>query len=232
MSARYAIYLTPPADHPLWQSGCTWLGRDPSGDEAPAAPARRASPWRYGFHSTLKTPMRLAEGCSLQSLHQAMCALSRHVAPFAMPTLEVGLFDGLIVLQTVEPLPHAHPLHRLADLCLTELDAFREPATASDLARWRVRGPLDEQQQTLLERWGCPHVLERWHFHCTLSDLIADEQERAVWMELARTFFAPALEQPWSCDALSLFVEPSVGAPLQLLRRYPLQGRPSAPCEA
>ena len=36
---------------------------------------------------------------------------------------------------------------------------------------------------------------------------------------------APALEQPWRCDALSLFVEPSVGAPLQLLRRYALSGQ-------
>ncbi|MCK6404057.1 MAG: DUF1045 domain-containing protein [Sphaerotilus natans] len=225
MSARYAIYLTPPVDHPLWQSGCTWLGRDPSGDEAPAAPARRAAPWRYGFHATLKTPMRLAEGCSLQSLHQALCALVRTVAPFDMPALEVGLFEDLIVLQPAGPLAEAHPLRDLADRCITELDVFREPATPSDLARWRVRAPLDDEQQALLSRWGCPHVLERWHFHCTLSDLIPDEGERAVWLELARTFFAPALEQPWRCDALSLFVEPSVGAPLQLLRRYALSGQ-------
>ena len=116
MSARYAIYLTPPVDHPLWQSGCTWLDRDPSGDEAPAAPARRAAPWRYGFHATLKTPMRLAEGCSLQSLHQALCALVRTVAPFDMPALEVGLFEDLIVLQPAGPLAEAHPLRDLADM--------------------------------------------------------------------------------------------------------------------
>lgn len=228
MSARYAIYLTPPADHPLWQSGCTWLGRDPSGDESPAAPARRVSPWRYGFHATLKPPMRLAEGCSLQSLHQALCALARGVAPFEMPALEVGSLDQLIVLQTAAPLAGDHPLQVLADRCVTELDVFRDPPTPADLTRRRAQGPLDERQQELLARWGYPHVLERWHFHCTLSDTIVDEGERAVWMELARTFFTPALEQPWACDALSLFVEPSVGAPLQLLRRYALGG--SVPC--
>jgi len=83
---------------------------------------------------------------------------------------------------------------------------------------------LDARQSEMLGRWGYPHVLECWTFHCTLSDSVVDDGERQVWLDLARTFFSPALERPWRCDALSLYVEPSAGAPMQLLRRYPLKG--------
>ena len=224
MSARYAIYLTPPADHPLWQAGCTWLGRDPSSDLAPSPPSRRAAPWRYGFHATLKAPMRLAEGSSMQGLHAALCVLSRQFASFDMPALEVGAIGEFIALQPVAELDPSHPLHQLADTCVRELDSFRDPPTAADLQRLRDQHPLDEHQAELLVRWGYPHVLDRWTFHCTLSDPVVDEGERQVWLDLARTFFAPALERPWRCDALSLYVEPSAGAPMQLLRRYPFKG--------
>lgn len=225
MSARYAIFHTPPDDHPLWQAGCTWLGRDPADDAAPPPPSRRAAPWRYGFHATLKPPMRLAEGCSLQGLHAALVALARGIAPFDMPALEVGTLGDFLVLQPVEPIGTEHPLHRLADTCVRELDVFRDPPTPADLARRRViDGPLDPTREALLARWGYPHLMEGWRYHFTLSDPVPDAGEREVWEQLARTFFTPALERPWRCDALSLFVEPSAGAPMQLLRRYPLRG--------
>lgn len=224
MSARYAIYLTPPADHPLWQAGCTWLGRDPSSDLAPSPPSRRATPWRYGFHATLKPPMRLAEGASVQGLHAALCALGQRLQPFDMPALEVGALTDFIVLQAAAPLDPGHPLHVLADICVREFDGFRDPLTAADLQRLQSRHPLGPREAELLARWGYPHVLDCWRFHCTLSDSVLDDGERQVWLELARTFFSPALERPWRCDALSLYVEPSAGAPMQLLRRYPFKG--------
>jgi hypothetical protein len=181
-------------------------------------------PWRYGFHATLKAPMRLAEGTSMQGLHAALCALSRQLTPFDMPALEVGTLADFIVLQTAAPLDPAHPLHRLADTCVRDLDSFRDPATVADLQRLRSRGALDGRQSEQLACWGYPHVLDCWVFHCTLSDPVADDGERQVWLDLARTFFSPALERPWRCDALSLYVEPSAGAPMQLLRRYPFKG--------
>ena len=108
---------------------------------------------------------------------------------------------------------------------LWELDVFRDPPTPADLARRRViDGPLDPTREALLARWGYPHLMEGWRYHFTLSDPVPDAGEREVWEQLARTFFTPALERPWRCDALSLFVEPSAGAPMQLLRRYPLRG--------
>lgn len=226
MSARYAIFHTPPDDHPLWQAGCTWLGRDPSSDVAPLAPpSRRAGPWRYGFHATLKPPMRLAEGCSLQGLHAALCALARKIPSFEMPALEVDTLEDFIVLRPVETPDETQPLRQLADTCVREFDSFRDPLTAADIARRRAMGPMDDEQLALFSRWGYPYVMDCWRYHFTLSDPVTDEGERQVWMELARTFFSPALERPWRCDALSLFVEPSAGVPLQLLRRYPLTGR-------
>ncbi len=168
--------------------------------------------------------MRLAEGTSMQGLHAALCALSRRMQSFDMPALEVAALSDFIVLQTTAPLDPAHPLHQLADTCVRELDSFRDPATAIDVQRMQSRSTLDVHQSERLARWGYPHVLDGWMFHCTLSDPVADDGERQVWLDLARTFFSPALERPWRCDALSLYVEPSAGAPMQLLRRYPLQG--------
>ena len=63
VTPRYAVYWTPPADHPLWRAGCDWLGRDAERaqvdrpGEGPEALTR--APRRYGFHATLKAPMRL-----------------------------------------------------------------------------------------------------------------------------------------------------------------------------
>jgi hypothetical protein len=168
--------------------------------------------------------MRLAEGSSMQGLHAALCVLSRQIPVFDMPALEVGTLSDFIALQPAEPLDPAHPLHQLADTCVRELDSFRDPPTAADLQRLQGRRVLDARQSEMLVRWGYPHVLDCWIFHCTLSDPVADDGERQVWLDLARTFFSPALERPWHCDALSLYVEPSAGAPMQLLRRYPLKG--------
>lgn len=168
--------------------------------------------------------MRLAEGASMQGLHAALCVLSRQLVAFDMPALEVGTLGDFIALHLAEPLDPGHPLRHLADTCVRELDSFRDPLTAADLQRLQGRGALGTRQSELLVRWGYPAVLDCWTFHCTLSDPVADEGERQVWLDLARTFFAPALERPWRCDALSLYVEPSAGAPMQLLRRYPLNG--------
>ena len=64
LAPRYAVYWMPEPGHPLWAAGCTWLGRDGGAGGAGGGPARRhvASPWRYGFHATLKAPLRFAPG--------------------------------------------------------------------------------------------------------------------------------------------------------------------------
>src|SRR5690606_11506509 len=74
MAMRYAIYFTPPKDETLTRVAERWLGRSAfgGGRDLPATSVGRfssseiafhtAAPRRYGFHATLKTPFRLAEG--------------------------------------------------------------------------------------------------------------------------------------------------------------------------
>ena len=63
--ARVGIYYCPGNDDPLFVAGAAWLGRDPSTVDAsrrpdiPGIEEVTAEARGYGFHATLKPPMRL-----------------------------------------------------------------------------------------------------------------------------------------------------------------------------
>lgn len=219
---RFALYYAPPADHPLWQAGCEWLGRDPNaGAPLGRAPAFAQDPWRYGFHATLKPPMRLAPPHREADLLQAAQALAQRHRPFTMPALHVAMLAGFVALRPVQALDPAHPLQRLADDCVQQLDPLRAPPAAAEIAR-REGQPMSDEQRALLQRWGYAHVLSQWRFHMTLTDTLADEAQRRELVQRARLFFAPALDAELPCDALCVFVEPAPGEPFVLAHRLPL----------
>lgn len=221
--SRYAVYYAPPPSHVLWHAGCDWLQRDPTADEA-RHPTRAhvGAPWRYGFHATLKAPLRLAPGCSEAGLCDAVARLAQRTPRFEMPALSVQWLADFLALQPQAPLPATHPLRRLADACVTELDAWRAEPSPDELSR-RLATPMSAEQRALLQRHGYPHVLGHWRFHMTLTDpLPPDAALRAELQQAAQHHFASALRQPLDCDALSVFVEPAPGQPFRLLHRYPL----------
>lgn len=224
---RYAIYWAPPRDHPLWQAGCKWLGRDP---EQPATTppssawaALTAAPRRYGFHATLKAPMALREPHDQAAFLAAVSALASRHAAFEMPRLQVGRLGRFIALRAVgEPGP-GHPMRRLADDCVTALDPWRAPVTETDMAR-RLGGlSPDPALEDRLRHWGYPHVFDHWRFHMTLSDTITDPASAAALIVGAERHFAPALRVPLRCQELCVFVENAPGADFLLLQRLPLQ---------
>ncbi|MDT9002261.1 DUF1045 domain-containing protein [Paucibacter sp. APW11] len=217
-TARYAVYWVPARAHPLWAAGCAWLGRDPELGEAGTAPAWGAEPWRYGFHATLKAPLRLREGCSEAAFCAAVAKLAARQARFAMPALRVDWLDGFLALRPEQPPAAAHPLRQLADACVTSLDEFRATMGAPELAR-RAAG-LAEAQLAALQRWGYPHVLQHWRFHMTLSDRLPPEP--AALQQRAEAAFAAALAQPLMLEEVSVFVEARPGTPLRLLQRFKL----------
>lgn len=223
MSNRYAVYYVPPPSHALWHAGCDWLQRDPSADEArPPTRAHVGEPWRYGFHATLKAPMRLVQGRDETSLRDALAQLAQRTPRFVMPALSVQWLTNFLALQAQAPLPATHALHRLGDACVTELDAWRAEPTPDELQH-RLATPMNPEQGALLQRYGYPHVLGHWRFHMTLSDsLPQDAPLRDELRQAAQQHFAAALGQPLECDALSLFIEPAPGQPFRLLHRYPL----------
>ena len=222
---RYAVYFAPAAGHALWEAGCGWLGRDPRHPPpATAPPPHRGAPWRYGFHATLKAPMRLREGAVEADLLRGMRALARDHAAFAMPALQVDWLDRFIALRPAAPVEAAHPLRRLADACQLSLDAWRAEPTPAESAR-HGEG-LSPRQREQARRLGYPHVLDDWRFHMTLSERFDDTgaPDARRLIDQARRHFTDALRAPLPCDALCLFIEPSPGAPFALAQRVELAG--------
>lgn len=222
---RYAVYLAPPAAHPLWQLGCAWLGRDPAQRPPYPGPAREFvhEPWRYGFHATLKAPMRLAHGIGETLFLAAVRGVAREHSAFVMPRLEVGVLADFLALRPVAAVDAGHPLRRLADDCVTRLDRWRAPLSPTELQRQNKPG-LGARQQALVSTLGYAYVLDDWRCHFTLSDSLAgiDVARAAAWRTEAEQHFGPALDLACTCDALCVFVESAPGAPFELHERVAL----------
>jgi putative phosphonate metabolism protein len=223
--ARFAIYWAPDPADPLHAAGAAWLGRDAETGAACPQPHRlglaalTADPRRYGFHATLKPPMRLRAGRTFADLRQATATLAAALAPFPLPRLAVANLDGFLALRETEPCPQ---LHALAAACVTALDDFRAPPDAAELARRHAAG-LSAAAAALLDRWGYPHVLELWRFHMTLSQCLeAADHDRL--RPAAEAHFAAALAQARQVAALSLFTQRDPQAPFLVAERFRLGG--------
>jgi putative phosphonate metabolism protein len=225
---RWAIYFAPERGSPLARFGAEWLGYDVASGACLPQPvlaeidaerlrAITAEPRRYGFHATLKPPFVLAEGVTAEKLDAAVATLARQEAAFDAPPLRLSCISGFWALTLSAP---CLPLQALADRCVSELDAFRAPPSAEELAR-RRRARLTARQDELLVRWGYPYVMEEFRFHMTLTARL-DAAEGAVVARTLEPLVAPLCRGPLAIDALSLFYQPSQDAPFRLVQRYPL----------
>jgi hypothetical protein len=216
---RHAVYFAPAHGSPWWHFGAQWLGRADdqphptalaSADEAVTAPARR-----YGFHATLKAPMRLREGASPAQLLIALQAVAARCVPVCLAPLKLVWRHGFVALEPAALTAEAqHQLAQIEAACVMELDGFRAPLSDSELARRQAAAPLDATAQALLQRWGYPQVLERFRFHLTLTAPVDEPVAQAVMAELAPQVQALNAASPLWLDRLCLFVEPAPGAAL------------------
>ncbi len=224
-AARVGVYYAPEPDDPLADLGAAWLGRDaesgaPRTQPPVAAIAElTAEPRVYGFHATLKPPLRLADGTDWAGLRGAARTLAAGVAPFDLPPLAVADVHGFLALRETAPCP---ALQALADLCVAALDPFRAPPNGDELAR-RRRASLSPAAEAMLLRWGYPYVFGTWFFHLTLTRRLSPE-ERATIAPRAAAWFAPALARPRQVRAICLFTQAAAGAPFLLAERLPLRG--------
>ena len=144
-----------------------------------------------------------------------MAALATEEKCFRV-SLKVALLDRFLALVPSVP---CEPLHRIADRAVRELDGFRRPASAEELARRKSAG-LSERQERNLADWGYPYVFEDFRFHMTLTERLptteADRFEAA-----ATEHFVPVLDAPILIDGLTLFAEPAPGAPFVAMRQFP-----------
>jgi putative phosphonate metabolism protein len=231
MAARYAVYFAPPATESLWERASMWLGRDAATGalfEGPVAGMDRdrllnftGAPSRYGFHATLRAPMRLQPEVDDASLRSVLADFSARHLPFDMGPMRIALVDGFVAI-----VPETQPeqVSAFAQDLVETLEPLRAPLSERELQR-RLSADLSARQRELLDRFGYPYVAEAFQFHMTLTDRLdpaaADEIATA-----ARTWFAPVLEEARWLDRLSLFVEPEPAQDFRRVRDFPL-GAPS-----
>ena len=220
---RYALYFTPKPGSDLARFGNAVLGTDNhTGAEVPRPEGMADladvtdSPRRYGFHATLKAPMRLAPGLAEADLLAAAETLAADHPPVPVGLLRVATLGAFTAL-----VPDAAPpeLGLFAAECVAAFEPFRASLTEAEVARRRPER-LSPRGRALLAAWGYPHVFEEFRFHMTLSDALPEEA-RAPWRErLAAAYGAGA---PLVLDALSVLRQDGA-APFRVLRRIPLGG--------
>src|SRR5579863_6108458 len=97
---RVAVYYAPQPDDPLFAEAASWLGRDPESGapspqpDIPGIAEVTAEPRLYGFHATLKPPMRLKQGRQWSDVVEAATQVANRVAPFELPRLAVSDVHG------------------------------------------------------------------------------------------------------------------------------------------
>ena len=223
--ARVAVYYAPRPNDPLFAAAASWLGRDPESDALAPQPEVdgiaevTAEPRLYGFHATLKPPMRLAEGRRWFDVLTAARELADRTAAFMLPHLSVQDLHGFLALRETTP---CAPLQALADACVEHLDPLRAPPSEAELAR-RRRGKLTAEQDAMLVRWRYPYVFSTWFFHMTLTRrLTADEKAR--YQPAAEAYLARALSVPRLVEDICLFTQAAPDAPFVIAERLTLRG--------
>jgi len=221
--SRVAVYYAPTAADPLTAASAVWLGRDPVANTAVPQPdlpdivAITDDARMYGFHATLKPPMRLATGKTWDEFLDAARSLATKLKPFELPPLAVMDLHGFLALRETHP---SADLQNLADACVEHLDPFRAPPPEEELAR-RRRSPLTPEQDAMLVRWGYPYVFGTWFFHMTLTRRLTPE-ERAIYKPAAEAHFADAVKHPRRVTDICLYTQPAAGAPFTIAERLPL----------
>jgi putative phosphonate metabolism protein len=228
--ARFAVYYAPSRDSAWWRAGSGWLGRDaesgevcvppqPDGLKRPLVDLTEA-PRRYGWHGTLVAPFRLADGATQHDVLQMALEWAHSQAAFTLP-VEAATLGDFVALRPADQAGETN-IRAVAASALQSFDALRARPSAADLER-RLAAPLTERQRALLVEWGYPYVFDEFRFHMTLSNSLADADERATLVAWWRAQ-TPRLG-PLIVDHAALFVEPAPGAPFVLWQRVPLRTR-------
>ncbi len=211
---RYGLYYAPNPGG-LASFGAAWLGWDlaagvpvshPTIDNLPAQVSElTAAPRKYGLHATIKPPFVLADGTTETQLNQTVADLCRRVAAFDLGGLELTSLAGFLALQIIGD---QTPVNMLAAEAVRVLDAFRAPASDTEMAR-RRRAHLTPTQDALLRQWGYPYVMQEFRFHITLTGRLGKNVD-ATRAALAPVI-APFLPCPFRVDSLTLVGEDDVG---------------------
>lgn len=219
--SRYAVYFVPTG--PLAAFGAAWLGWDVEAGTAVEQPniaglaEATKTPRKYGFHGTLKPPFRLAGGTDAEGLDLAVAELAARTAPATFDALAITPVGRFLALT---PVGNPAEIERVAAACVTQLDEFRAPAPPEELMRRRKNG-LSACQESMLQSWGYPFVLDEFRFHLTLTGRLAPDEQARLKAEAEKRL--PDLAQPFAIDAVAVVGERGDKS-FELVQRYELTG--------
>ena len=217
--SRYAVYFLPDWESRLFQLASQLIGWDcqegrrhsPPGPKELANPdgidiesATRAAR-NYGFHATIKPPMRLARETNAAELAARAAEITAGHRPFQV-NLRIKRQGRFVALVQEEP---PLELAGLAADCVKGLDRFRARPRPGEIEKRRAAG-LTPRQEDMLARWGYPYVLDEFRFHMTLAGPM-DERDAASFIALARTWLGEDITLPIWLDRLALVGEGAEG---------------------
>ena len=224
--SRYAVYYLPCPGSPLQRFGDQWLGWSITDGKftnrlkgkmlATEHEKMTAKPQKYGFHGTLKPPLRLKDEFGQNEFVNAVRHIAKMHHPFTMPDLNLLVTSQFMALVPVE---HSPAMHNLASALVTGLDNFRKTPTVEETAR-RLSAGLTSRQTELLEAWGYPYVLDEFRFHLTLTDRLEKDQTPEIRNYLQEQI-APILEQPIKVRDIAVVGQMENGM-FTLIERVPL----------
>lgn len=225
---RYAVYFASAKDSPLTAKGEAWLGYSAWTGEMLPEPALSISrerwndatstPRVYGFHATLKAPMRLKDGIGEEQFLAAVKAYCQRTDPVIIETAtieEVGPFLAIV------PAAQSDEVSGFAAAIVREFEEYRAPLLAEEVEK-RLKSGLSDRQEAYLKDWGYPYIFEEFRFHMTLSGRLPQEERTAIRAE-AETWFGNLLPGPLPLDQLVVFKQNASGSPFHIIADFPLR---------
>ncbi len=216
---RYAIYALPEPGSALERFGRAVLGTDTvTGEAVPQEPGLAevtAGARVYGFHATLKAPMRLAAGVTEAALLAGAERLAAAHPPVEVGALAVAALGRFLALVPVAPPP---ALGLLAAECVAAFEPLRAPLNEAERAKRRPER-LSPRARALLDAWGYPHVFEEFRFHMTLTDALPEEAQ-AGWHARLTQAYRESGAGPLTIRSLGILRQDGA-APFRLLARVP-----------
>ncbi|PCI88389.1 MAG: phosphonate metabolism protein [Hyphomicrobiales bacterium] len=205
---RYAIYFAPREGSTLADFGANWL------DVSHFV----TKPRRYGFHATLKAPMRLAEGVDFKKLCEQVDILAQKRAPVSLGFLKLSQLSDFLAL--VPERSKVHGLNKLAWKCVRFLDPLRAPMTHQQIAK---RKDLKHLERENFDQWGYPYVGNQFRFHMTLTNGLSKLELVQARSQLDDCI-GNSLIEPVTIDSLCIFGDPGKDGQFELLERFEMRG--------
>ena len=172
-------------------------------------------PRRYGFHATLKAPMRFDKDVSYDDFRNGVKKLASGLETVELGVLKPAQIGKFLALKTDDV---NHPaVAALAWKCTKELDIFRAPLSDGE----RHKQPnLNLSEQSNLEQWGYPYVDECFRFHMTLTSKLSQADLDSAGKLLA----SKVPNEATSLNSISIFGDPGASKPFEFVDRFDLPG--------